>query len=413
MAGSLASASGCDGQPEPFPELGGRVDMGPWPARPGATRMSIWCRASSPLVSEVELRRVADGETSHAGFEALGEGVFLATFEGLSPDTEYAFHVPWNGGIDTGSFRTLPLADGLLRFAVSADIHRGSLPYVAFDALRERRPHLYLGLGDQVYADLDPGGARPRTDADFDALYRANWDDASLVACWQNVPTMLMWDDHEIWNDYDGSFEAFAAPATRAYERFQRSRSAGETAWSIIDLGPASMFVLDTRSFRSPNAAADGPGKTMLGDAQRNALLAWIATEPAAYRIIASPTPFHPHADTGKDAWAHGFAYERGLILQAIADAGPEGFILVSGDQHWPAVLTNALPGGGTVREFQCTPIAAFRRTPPIAPSPDFSYVGDGSVGFGEFVIDATVTPPTLRFAWIDAEGVERYVLEA
>jgi phosphodiesterase/alkaline phosphatase D-like protein len=388
--------------------------MGPWPARPGPDRMSIFCEAIPGTLLSAEIVELDTGRRKIESFALIAGNVELATFVGLEPDTEYAFIVRTVfETVHEGSFRTLPRAAGLVRIALGSDIHPGSAPYASFERIEERLPHVFVGLGDQVYADKSPlGPVRPRVD-DYDALYRRAWREPSLRSCWSHVPSVLVWDDHDIWNNFDGTLapERFVA-ARSAYARYQRSRSEGVSAWSILDLGPASMFIADTRSFRSPNGQRDDPAKTMLGEEQLAVLLAWIADTRPAFRILVSPTPFHRHADTHEDAWAHGFARERAKIFGAIADADPDRLVIVSGDQHWPAVVLNRLHGNRFVTELQCTPIAAFRRSPPRQRSPDLLYVGDGSPGFGWIEVDGSANPPTLRFAWVDAEGNERYALE-
>jgi hypothetical protein len=395
---SLGGLAGCaDGE---LP-----ITLGPWPARPSDSSMAIWCEAEAQP-PPAQLFDEA-GPLASAMFEPILDGIWLARFDSLAPDTEYRFEVD----LAEGSFRTLPLPSGVLRLAIGADIHPSSKPYTVFDLVRERAPHLFLGLGDHIYADLDPGPIEPTPEA-YDAMYRATWDDPSLRACWANVASLLVWDDHETWNDFDASAEPIrAAAASASYERMQRSRSPSEREWTILDAGPASLFVLDTRSFRSANRDPDGPAKTMLGVEQRDALFAWLAERRGSIRIVASPTPLHRYADTGVDAWAHGFAYERDLVLAEIAANDPSTVVVVSGDQHWPGVFELPLPGGGTVLELMCTPIAAFSRVAPepVALEADALYVGRDHRGFGWLEIDGSTTPARVSFAWIDDAGMERF----
>jgi hypothetical protein len=101
--------------------------------------------------------------------------------------------------------------------------------------------------------------------ADFEQRYRDTWIDPYLIACWAQVPTLLMWDDHETWNDFDNSEDwdpALVAVANAIHQRMQHSRSRTEHAWVVLDAGPANIFVLDTRSYRSPNFSPDGPEKS-------------------------------------------------------------------------------------------------------------------------------------------------------
>lgn len=390
---------------------GGGVDaslaataFGPFPCRPTSTSMALWAEESDgPLPQAVVFG--PDDSPIYAEFASIGDGLAIATLEGLVPDTEYRFEV---SGRPKGSFRTMPPSDGLVRLAFGADIHGDSKPYTAFGWIVEERPHLYVGLGDQVYADLGPGGPVGTTVEDYVALYRATWADRHLLEAFANVPTSLVWDDHEVWNDYDGSFGAERIDAAKyTYEHFQHSRSNTTTAWSVIDAGPASIFVLDTRSFRSPNLAFDDASKSMLGAAQKQALTEWLGSSTAALRIVASPTAFHAYSDTGPDSFAGGFVTELTELMDLFAASSPASLVLVSGDLHWPSVVRHVLPGGAELMEFGCTPTAAFPRTGPASVGPDVLYVEDGVRGFGSIRFDGSTG--SLDFRFIDERGVERF----
>lgn len=343
-----------------------------------------------------------------ASFASIGDGLVLTTFEGLSPDTDYTFEVQ---GRSDGSFRTMPTSSGVVRLAFGADIHPDSKPYRAFARIREAAPHLYVGLGDQIYADLDPTGPVGTTYADYEALYRRTWSDADLLAAFANVPSTLVWDDHEIWNDYDRTFAEDRIDAARAtYEHFQHSRSNAQTAWSVIDAGPASIFVFDTRSFRSPNESFDDAAKTMLGAEQKQALVDWLGNSTAALRIVASPTAFHRYADTGPDSFSGGFATELAELMDLFAASSPESLLLVSGDLHWPTVVRHTLPGGAELIELGCTPTAAFSRSSPTFVDTDVLFMEDELVGFGLIRFDGSTG--SLEFRFVDDRGRERFRYE-
>ncbi len=403
---SSFGSSGCGAD-----ELDPGITLGPWPAMPTASSMAIWCEAGR-APHPASLRLESGTLVAEASFEPIAPGLHRARFEGLAQDTRHFFELTdARGVLHGGSFLTMPSATGLARLAISSDIHPSSKPYRAFAQVEALQPHLYLGLGDQVYADLDPevGLVEPTRRA-YEALYRRTWDDPALRSCWADVPRLLVWDDHETINDFDGTGDPRRIAAARlVYERLQHSRSGSDQAWTILGAGPASIFVMDTRSFRSPLGTPDGPDKTMLGAAQLEALRTWLATSPAALRVLASPTPMHRYADTGLDCWSVGYAYERDLVLAAIASERPESVVVVSGDQHWPAVVELPLPGGGSVLELGCTPIAAFSRAAPAASTlgPDALYVGSNVRGFGSLEIDSS----GFSFAFVDELGAERFAL--
>lgn len=346
-----------------------------------------------------------------------GHGLGRGDVSGLTADTEYRYLVrDGDETIAVGRFRTPPSGRASrVNVAIGADLHWAFMPYVAFDRIRERAPTAMLAIGDQVYADRAPFGVVEPTEAAYRELYPLHWADDALASCWGEVPTMLMWDDHEITDDYDGRDATRFAAAAAAYEAYQGIRNPPPPRPSarhyMTSLGPIDVFVLDTRSHRSPNHAPDGPEKSMLGVEQRADLEAFLLGSDAPVKLIASPTPFHDYADTGVDAWAHGFRFERDALFAFIRDEGIEGVVLASGDQHWPAVVRHDLGAGRELFELQCTPTAAYGRDRPTSVGADVLYLGPAEVGFGVLEVDATAAP-SVRFAWVDRHGAELFTME-
>jgi len=394
--------------PAPLPALG------PYLARPSAHGMSVWFESDQGAPGIAEARDLSSRHRTVAPFSEIDRGLFLATFTDLRPDTGYSYRfVDAKSRVHTSTFRTFPTERSIAKVVFGSDIHPWSAPHSIFDRIADEAPHLYVGIGDQVYADVDVDTIPAATPEAYAALYRRTWNDPSIARCFRKVPAALVWDDHEIWNDYDGTTNQDRFLAARvAYRRYQRSRSRGSTPWSVVRVGAAEIFLADTRSHRDPNYANDVPGKSILGTPQREALMNFIATSTAGLRIVASPTPFHRYVTTGRDGWALGFAGERELLLRHIDAHDPRTVLLVSGDQHWPGVFSHALPSGGHVIELQCTPTSAFFRAKPTEVGPDVWYVDGDHTGYGSLVIDGTGPEPRARFAWTDSDGRERYVLE-
>jgi phosphodiesterase/alkaline phosphatase D-like protein len=58
--------------------------------------------------------------------------------------------------------------------------------------------------------------------------------------------------------------------------------------------------MLDTRRFRSPQTAQDGPDKTMLGETQKSWLEDKLSTSKAKFKFIVTSVPFQ---GGGVDTW--------------------------------------------------------------------------------------------------------------
>jgi alkaline phosphatase D len=152
--------------------------------------------------------------------------------------------------------------------------------------------------------------------------------------------------------------------------------------------GPASFFMLDTRTYRTKN---DIPGnsttKSMLGPSQLEDLLAFLARpEPKGvkWKIIASSVPFTKNwRVNGQDTWA-GYLHERQTVLEAMWDVGLRGgvgVVLLSGDRHefaataFPPPLGGKWPVGATVNEFSTSPLSQF-----YSPVPTYRQIDDEDI---------------------------------
>lgn len=132
----------------------------------------------------------------------------------------------------------------------------------------DTRPDLSLFMGDQVYLDVPPTdvigrfgepGLRGIT-AQFEGDYRLTWMD-HLHGVLAAAPFICVPDDHEFWNNYPtqvawlprtvsrtGRAE-WEQAARRCYDAFQRPVGLDDPA--VLDIGPLSLFCLDTRTWRA------------------------------------------------------------------------------------------------------------------------------------------------------------------
>lgn len=398
---------------------GGAPLLGPFLCDPRPDAMGFFLEATSREEHVVEVRSAGDGPLiAEAAFPLDAWGLGRADVEGLSPDAEYGYRLRvGRSPVFEGHFHTLPRGRATrVSLALGADIHWAFKPYVVFDRIRERAPDVMLAAGDNVYADRAPFGVVDAAEADYRAVYPLHWEDDALGRCWSEVPAMLMWDDHEILDDYDGADSVRFAAAAAAFDAYQGLRNPPPPRLDArhfgASLGPVDLFVLDTRSHRHPNDATDGPGKSMLGVEQLSDLRRHLLGSDAPLKLIVSPTTFHGYGAGGNDGWGDGFRHERDELFGFIRDEDIRGVVLVSGDKHWPAVLRHEIGGGRELIELQCTPLAAFGRPSPEEVGPDVLFLGPPEVGFGFLEADGTGNDFGARFAWVDARGAELFTME-
>ncbi|MGK5738860.1 alkaline phosphatase D family protein [Micromonospora sp. URMC 103] len=220
--------------------------IGPLLRRVVGTRATVWVETSAPAVVTV---RTADGATGTAPtFSAYDHHYALVVVEGLTPDSattyevliddEVAWPVP-RSHFPPSVIRTRAADDrdqpvrllfGSCRETTQHATAR-KLPPDALDAYARRLiadpdpaalPDLLVLLGDQVYADetsptvrrlLRRRRRRPRgapTDQvvsfdEYTKLYLESWRDPEIRWLLSTVPSVMIFDDHEIIDDWNTS----------------------------------------------------------------------------------------------------------------------------------------------------------------------------------------------------------------
>ncbi|WBB70451.1 alkaline phosphatase D family protein [Micromonospora sp. WMMD812] len=220
--------------------------IGPLLRRVVGTRATVWVETGAPAVVTV---RTADGATGIAPtFTAYDHHYALVVVEGLTPDSTTTYQVlvddevVWpepRSGFPPSVIRTRAADDrdqpvrmifGSCRETTQHATTR-KLPPDALDAYARRlmadpdpdgRPDLLVLLGDQVYADITsptvrkllrrrrrrPEGAPADQVVSFDEytkLYLESWRDPEIRWLLSTVPSVMIFDDHEIIDDWNTS----------------------------------------------------------------------------------------------------------------------------------------------------------------------------------------------------------------
>ncbi len=279
-----------------------------------------------------------------------------------------------------------------LRLAAASCQHFESGYYAAHRDIAAQRPDLVLWLGDYIYEDAAARqgapavrrheGGEARTLSDYRARYAQYKSDPDLQAAHAACAWLVMWDDHEVEDNYAGltptsPAEAATFPARRdaAYQAWwehtptRLAPPVAETeyrvyrtaAWSDL----ASFVLLDGRQYRTdqacgdralsldpPCAALHEPGRTMLGSAQEQFLEERLSASTARWRVIGNQTVMADATVNGSvlnfDQW-DGYPDERSRIFAILADRHVANVVVLTGDIHLAAVaqLRQGDPGSG------------------------------------------------------------------
>ncbi len=254
--------------------------------------------------------------------------------------------------------------------------------YTAYRQMLVDHPDLIVHVGDYIY-ELSWGTEHVRshgagecyTLSDYrvrHALYRS---DPDLQAAHALCPWLLMWDDHEVDNDYAGAtseedddpalFLARRAAAYRAYyEHMPLPRRAAPfgadmrlyASCRFADL--VALHLLDERQYRTPHACPpDGRAgstrvrpeecpalldekRTMLGQRQENWLTGQLRGSRASWNFLAQGVVMAyaneeqpPARRFWTDSW-NGYPAARSRLMRQLHDNRVANPIVLSGDIH-------------------------------------------------------------------------------
>ncbi|WP_053207751.1 alkaline phosphatase D family protein [Jiangella muralis] len=337
-----------------------------------------WQVATDPAFANV----VAAGTTPAT--PELGHSVHTEV-TGLAPDREffYRFHV----GADTsavGRTRTTPVAPGgsRLKFALACCQNYAAGHYTAYEHLAQQDIDLVVFVGDYIYEGPGVGTVgRPHqppreifTLADYRIRYAQYKTDPALQAAHARAPWLVVFDDHEVDNNWAGgrpsddqTVEDFLRRRALAFQAYYESMPLRPFSAPVGDDiqvyrratwgGLATFHVLDTRQFRDPYACggadfstcpeAFDPARTMLGFPQEAWLADGFGQSQTRWDFVAQQGAFvRRWVDQNgvlmlkMDAW-DGYVGSQQRVTQAWVDAGVRNPVVLSGDihAHWASDL--------------------------------------------------------------------------
>lgn len=298
------------------------------------TRLPRSFRGDLTVAYELSLQPDFSGSLAASGKVDAGPGqdyCVKVRVEGLEPATVYYYRF-WNGAgyaSAAGRTKTAPRpgdATARLKIAVVNCQQYTAGYYAAFGHLAREDIDVCVHLGDHIYEiesgrvrGGDPLGGREATTIDG---YRRKWrlytSDPQAKELRRLVPFIDLWDDHEVFNDYDATDrsrdpERFTA-AYRAYLEYLPVAATVAYADGVptvrahrsLPFGDlAEIFVTDQRQYRdvapcsknilTPGCAARrDPARSMLGAAQKAWLKERLGASGARWKLLLSEVMITP-----------------------------------------------------------------------------------------------------------------------
>ena len=406
-----------------------------------ATTAVVWARPPGEGEVRVEVRAATGGPSVKGEARAAAtraDQTVKIPLTGLRPATRYTYTLRAAGDTVTGEFLTAPARDQTARVHLlwSGDLGGGGFcrsvggGYPIFRTMAQLRPDFFLFVGDTIYADVkcDRPGVLPganfvaRSLGEFRQRHLYNRAEPAAQEFFRLTSAYAIWDDHEVRNDFSGPTEPLMPAGRRAFLDYwpivppadEPTRLYRKFRWGRL----LEVFILDTRQYRSPNTDLDGPGKTMLGAAQRRWLVDNLTASTAVWKVAVSSVSLS--IPTGKperrDSWSNasvygtpqeggtGFAVERDAILRRLHEGGVKNLVFLVADVHHAELIRHHPTPEWSFHEFVAGPLSATLGRPrPLdeALNPRSLFATGGTNNFGELVIE----PGTLAVRLIGEDG--------
>ncbi len=340
------------------------------------------------VATDVELSNIVQAGTFTTGPER--DYTVKVDVTGLESGTTYYYAFSANGANSLiGKTKTTPAADEAehLRFGVVSCSNFQAGYFNAYKRLSERTDlDAIIHLGDYIYEYADGGygdstllANRPLEPEDeiltleaYRTRYSTYRLDTALARAHQQHPFIAVWDDHESANDAytdgaqnhtegdEGAWADRKAAAKQVYFEWMPIReNADESIYRTIRYGNLmDLIMLDTRlegrelQIQSvTDEALFDPGRTLLGQAQRDWFLEQLSTSTAKWKVVGQqvifselnvgwaalvdPTgpSFEELESTFLDIW-DGYPAERSAIINFLAENEINNTVILTGDFH-------------------------------------------------------------------------------
>ncbi|MGZ6680554.1 MAG: alkaline phosphatase D family protein [Solirubrobacteraceae bacterium] len=371
---------------------GGRFAEGVMAGEPTPTAISLWSRLhdAGGVVSadlEVATDRAFRHVVAHKRIATSGARghALKARITGLRPHEQYYYRFATrttDGPV--GRFRTALPADSRqpVRFAFFScqDYTHGY--YNAHSLLAQEDLDFVVCLGDYIYAETyhsrhDGTGVRddkigsPSKDkshireaitlADYRAKYALYRSDPALREVQSRFPVVMLWDDHEVQDNYaGGERDGGLAPDKRysnkrkavAYKAFFEAMPytppARDRIYRRLQFGrTVDLIVMDQRQYRANQPCGDAVApacadwnqpRAFLGAQQMGFVKGALQGSKAAWKVMANEVTIMPTKVLGDsfftfDSW-QGYPQEREELLTFIRDKAIKDVVFVTGDIH-------------------------------------------------------------------------------
>lgn len=346
----------------------------------------LWTRINQQgeVVAEISTDCTFERVDKVVHADALAENDFTIKLEvnNLEPNNTYCYRFrAGDEATEVGKFHTAPgnEQETVVRFAYSSDSDGSRTPphnnFEVFDRAREDQIDFWIYLGDTIYNDTF--GIKAESLKEMRDKYKQNRDFQALRNLFSDTSTYVIWDDHEVENDYDSQTvdpTLYEAGRKAFMEYMPISESArvddpdclGNPLFRVFHWGETlDVIIIDERSCRSAEVveicegdllptvpsqirnlidinqeippgcaeAINDPDRTILGNIQKEALKKSLIESNAIWKLIINEVPMSEFFALPYDRW-EGYPAEREEILSFISENDLKNVVFLTGDLH-------------------------------------------------------------------------------
>jgi alkaline phosphatase D len=378
---ALALAVAAAHAQEPLPDPSAWLRSGPLLGPGEVSETTLWVQTRQPVRAQVRFWEQGKPETARLSDEVAtardSDLIARFTLSGLRFGTRYEYElyldglrvarpyplefttqVYWRWRSDPPPVR---IAFGSCAYINDPPYDRPGEPYGGdypiFGSIAAQHPDLMVWLGDDVYYR--------ETDTTTEAGMRRRWatdrslpEMQSLLAATHHY---AMWDDHDFGpNDSDWTFRD-RERSLRIFQDYWLNPTYGTReapgVYTRFEWGDVEVFLLDGRSFRSPDDLKVSPDKRMYGAAQMKWLKESLVGSQATFKVVAGGSqffnPFTFYEGLGS------YPAEQKELLDFLREAKVPGVVFLSGDRHFTELLKREQPGGYPIYEYTSSPLTS------------------------------------------------------
>ena len=228
--------------------------------------------------------------------------------------------------------------------------------YEIYNSMADEHADFMLWLGDNVYL------REPDWNSWTGIIHRYTHDRATpeLQRFLASTHHYAILDDHDFGgNDSDRSFWN-KNQTLKAFQLFWANPSYGvgniEGAITAFDYGDAAFFLLDNRTYRTPNKRKTGE-KTQLGEEQLQWLFDNLASSYSKFKFVVMGGQLLSTSGVYEAYTNYGFEKERQRIIDFIQEEDIKNVIILSGDVHFSEVSVLKEDGKPTIWEITSSPL--------------------------------------------------------